>query len=272
MFIRPFLAVQTSFWPILVSFSLFSLLSNLVLYINLKIRLYIVILPALLTISIALCWWKDLSRESMLGYHTHKLELSLRVGILLFILSEVFFFVSFFWAFYDASLSPTVELGLIWPPKDILPLSVYSVPLLNTLILLSSGVTVTWAHHAIINNYFVKALYSLLFTILLGVYFLYMQYLEYCETQFTIADRVYGRTFFMATGFHGIHVLIGTSFLFYVFLNLVSGKLTYNHHFSFEAAAWYWHFVDVVWLFLFVSIYWWGGIPTDTTSPLQLVL
>lgn len=205
-------------------------------------------------------WWKDFSRESIVGYHTHKLESSLRVGMLLFILSEIFFFISFFWAFYDASLSPTSELGLVWPPKGITPLSVYSVPLLNTLILLTSGVTVTWCHHAIINNYFTKSVLSLFLTVSLGVYFLTMQYVEYAEAAFSLADGVYGSTFFLATGFHGIHVLVGTSFLIYVLFNLVSGKLLFNHHFSFEAAAWYWHFVDVVWLILFIRIYWWGSL------------
>jgi len=257
MFFRPFLAVQTSFWPILVSLILFSLLGNIVLYINMKFSFIIVLVPTFLTILVSFLWWKDFSRERILGYHTHKLEARLRVSILLFILSEVFFFISFFWAFYDASLSPSVELGIIWPPKGIIPLSVYSVPLLNTVILLTSGITVTWAHHALINNFFYKRFISLFFTISLGVYFLYMQYLEYSEAQFAISDGVYGRTFFIATGFHGIHVIVGTIFLTYSFFNLLSSKLLYNHHFSFEAAAWYWHFVDVVWLILFVSIYWW---------------
>ena len=179
---------------------------------------------------------------------------------MLFILSEVFFFISFFWAFYDSSLVPTIELGMVWPPKSVTPLSVYSVPLLNTIILLSSGITVTWAHHALINNFFNKTVVSLFLTVVLGVYFLFMQWLEYNEAMFSIADGVYGRTFFMATGFHGMHVIVGTTFLFYVFLALVSGKLLYNHHFSFEAAAWYWHFVDVVWLILFISVYWWGSL------------
>lgn len=219
-----------------------------------------VLIPVLLLTLVSFLWWKDLSRESMLGYHTHKLEASLRVAFALFILSEVFFFVSFFWAFYDASLAPSVELGLVWPPKGIIPLSTYSVPLLNTVILLSRGVTVTWAHHAIMNNMFNKSVVSLGVTVLLGVYFLYMQWIEYNEAQFSIADRVYGSTFFIATGFHGIHVTIGTVFLFYVFLILLSCKITYNHHFSFEAAAWYWHFVDVVWLILFISIYWWRSL------------
>lgn len=260
MFFSPFLAVQTSFWPFLVSLILFSILGNTVLYLNMKVGFLSVLLCSLLLVTLSLLWWKDFLRESVLGYHTHKLEVSLRISMLLFILSEVFFFVSFFWAFYDSSLVPTVEIGMVWPPKGISPLSVYSVPLLNTIILLTSGVTVTWAHHSLINNFFFKSFISLLFTIVLGVYFLSMQYLEYAEARFSIADGVYGSTFFMATGFHGMHVLIGTSFLFYVFLVLLSGKLLFNHHFSFEAAAWYWHFVDVVWLILFISIYWWGRL------------
>lgn len=260
MFFSPFLPVQSSFWPLLVSFSLFSCMANAVLYINMKLSFSILLVSIVFLVLVSFLWWKDFTRESILGYHTHKLEVSLRVSILLFILSEVFFFVSFFWAFYDASLSPTVELGMVWPPKGIAPLSVYSVPLLNTIILLTRGVTVTWAHHALINNYFSKTFVRLAFTIVLGAYFLFMQYVEYDEAQFSIADGVYGSVFFMATGFHGTHVLIGTLFLTYVLYNLLSIKLTWHHHFRFEAAAWYWHFVDVVWLILFISIYWWGRL------------
>lgn len=242
------------------SLVLFSLLSNTVLWINMKGSFSRVLFLMLLTVSIMFLWWKDLNNERLIGYHTHKLEVSLRVAMLLFILSEVFFFLSFFWAFYDSSLAPTVELGMVWPPKSVTPLSVYSVPLLNTIILLSSGITVTWAHHRLINNFFNKTVVSLFLTVALGVYFLFMQWLEYNEAMFSIADGVYGRTFFMATGFHGMHVMVGTTFLFYVFLSLISGSLLFNHHFSFEAAAWYWHFVDVVWLILFISVYWWGSL------------
>ncbi len=254
------MVVQTSFWPILVSMVLFSLLGNIVLFINSKLSFFILLGSFVLTFLVSFLWWKDFSRESIIGFHTHKLEVSLRVSMLLFILSEVFFFVSFFWAFYDASLAPVVELGMSWPPKGIVPLAVYSVPLLNTVILLTRGVSVTWAHHSLINNYFTKSFVSLFLTISLGVYFLYMQYLEYSEAQFSISDGVYGRTFFMATGFHGIHVLVGTLFLMYSLFNLLNSKILFNHHFSFEAAAWYWHFVDVVWLVLFISIYWWGRL------------
>ena len=240
LYLSPFLPVQASLWPFIVSILLFSRMANAVIWMNLKVGLSSVLFPVFLLTLTSFLWWKDLNRESMLGYHTHKLEARLRVSFALFILSEVFFFVSFFWAFYDASLSPTIELGLNWPPKGIIPLSTYSVPLLNTVILLSRGVTVTWAHHAIMNNFFNKSVFRLALTVSLGAYFLYMQWIEYNEAQFSIADGVYGRTFFIATGFHGLHVTIGTIFLFYVLVILLNSKLTYNHHFSFEAAAWYW--------------------------------
>jgi len=260
MFTRPFLAVQTSFWPFLLSLVLFSTASNLVIWFRFKISVYNVLFSLFLVTSIRFLWWKDFSREAIIGYHTHKLEFSLRIRILLFILSEVCFFFSFFWAFYDASIAPTIDIGITWPPKGIAPLSVYSVPLLNTVILLSRGITVTWAHHALINNYYNKSLVSLFITVILGAYFIVIQYVEYNEASFAIADGVYGSTFFIATGFHGAHVTIGTLFLLYVFVNIIQGKLLYNHHFRFEAAAWYWHFVDVVWLVLFLSVYWWGRL------------
>jgi len=260
LFITPFLAVQNSFWPLILSIGVFSILFNVVLWVNIKAGFVSVLFSFLCVLFVMFLWWKDFVRESLVGFHTHKLELCLRVAILLFILSEVFFFVRFFWAFFDASLSPSVDVGLRWPPKGIAPLSFYSVPLLNTIILLTSGVTVTWAHHALISNSFTRTFSGLGITVFLGVYFLFIQWVEYNEASFSISDGVYGRTFFMATGFHGMHVIIGTCFLFYVFILLLQGKLLYNHHFSFEAAAWYWHFVDVVWLFLFISIYWWGRL------------
>lgn len=243
MFTTPFLAIQSSFWPFLVSLILFSLLGNVVLWIHMFVSIYSVIFSLILLLIIRALWWKDIMRESLLGYHTHKLELCIRIGMLLFILSEVFFFVSFFWAFYDGALSPTIEVGMSWPPKGITPLSVYSVPLLNTVILLTSGVTVTWCHHSIQNNYFIKSFVRLFVTVLLGVYFLFMQWLEYVESSFSMSDGIYGSTFFIATGFHGFHVIVGTCFLTYVLFSLFQGKLVYNHHFSFEAAAWYWHFL-----------------------------
>lgn len=256
----PFLGLQSSFWPIFIGFSLLSVTGRFVIYFHFKISLVSFLISLLFLILISFSWWKDVVREGLLGYHTSKLELSFRFGMILFILSEVFFFVSFFWAYYDASLAPCVELGMQWPPKGILPLGVYSVPLLNTVILLSSGVTITWSHHALVNNNFTSSFIGLIVTVCLGVYFLYMQYLEYSERAFSISDGIYGTTFFIRTGFHGMHVIVGTTFLFYVLVRMTKGVLLHNHHFMFEAAAWYWHFVDVVWLFLYISVYWWGSL------------
>jgi len=260
MYMSPFIALTRSFWPLLIRLNLLALVILFVLYISFKFSLSYVLVSVFTLLLLIIVWWRDVIRESLVGFHTSKLEFSLRFGIVWFILSEVFFFVSFFWAFYDSRLAPSVEVGLSWPPIGIMPLSVYSVPLLNTVILLSSGVTVTWSHHALINNLYSSAVYSIVITVALGVYFLYMQYEEYSESSFSISDGIYGSTFFISTGFHGIHVMVGTSMLFYTLIHMLNAKLTFNHHFMFEASAWYWHFVDVVWLFLFISIYWWGSL------------
>jgi cytochrome c oxidase subunit 3 len=206
-------------------------------------------------------WWRDIVREATFqGHHTRFVQVSLRYGMILFIVSEVFFFIAFFWAFFHSSLAPTVEIGAVWPPRGIEPLNPWGVPFVNTVILLSSGAAVTWAHHALLAGLRQQVLYGLLTTILLACVFTALQVLEYGEAPFTISDGIYGSTFYLATGFHGLHVIIGTLFLSVCLLRHYEGHSTSKHHFGFEAAAWYWHFVDVVWLFLFVSIYWWGGL------------
>jgi cytochrome c oxidase subunit 3 len=183
----------------------------------------------------------------------------LRWGMVLFIISEVFFFLSFFWAFFHSSLSPSPELGRVWPPIGVEAFDPFTVPLLNTIVLLSSGISVTWAHHALIAGDHDSAFQGLLFTVILGLYFTILQAIEYLEARFRIADRVYGSSFFIATGFHGLHVIVGTTFLVVCLIRVSRAHFSKSHHFGFEAAAWYWHFVDVVWLFLYISIYWWGG-------------
>jgi cytochrome c oxidase subunit 3 len=217
-------------------------------------------LGILMILTTMILWWRDIIRESTFqGHHTSIVQRGLRYGMVLFIVSEVLFFVAFFWAFFHSSLAPSIELGAIWPPKGIQVLNQWEVPLLNTVILLSSGATVTWAHHAIVSGDRSGAILGLLFTVLLALVFTALQGYEYYEAPFTIADGVYGSTFFMATGFHGFHVIIGTIFLTVCLIRLINHHFTNHHHFGFEAAAWYFHFVDVVWLFLFVSIYWWGA-------------
>jgi len=205
-------------------------------------------------------WWRDVIREATFeGHHTSMVQLGLRYGMILFIVSEVMFFLAFFWAFFHSSLNPTIDIGAIWPPKGIQVLDPWQVPFLNTIILLSSGAAVTWAHHAILAGDRSSGIMALFVTILFATVFTALQAMEYIEAPFTISDGIYGSTFYMATGFHGFHVFVGTLFLAVCLGRLAAYHFTPSHHFGFEAAAWYWHFVDVVWLFLFITIYWWGS-------------
>jgi len=213
-------------------------------------------------------WWRDVIKESTYGgYHTPVVQISHRYGMILFIASEVMFFVAWFWAFFDASLFPgdAIEYsraeftGGTWPPKGIEALDPWHFPLLNTLILLTSGTTVTWAHHALLkgDRFGLKA--GLILTVLLGLLFTSVQAYEYANAPFAFKGSIYGATFFMATGFHGFHVIVGTIFLAVCLGRAFAGQLSKAHHLGFEFAAWYWHFVDVVWLFLFACIYVWGS-------------
>ena len=245
-------------WPLLARISTLCTVTGLLtLLVEKDFRLFLIRFFILATVSFQ--WWRDISQEATLqGWHTSKVQTRIRWGILLFIISEVLFFFRFFWAFFHSSLTPILELGLKWPPSGISPFNPFSVPLLNTVILLSSGVTVTWRHHAITSRFYYESIVGLSLTILLGIYFTRVQALEYTDSRFRISDRIYGSCFFVATGFHGLHVLIGTIFLLFSLLRIMSGHFSPVHHFGFEASAWYWHFVDVVWVFLFISIYWWG--------------
>ena len=208
-------------------------------------------------------WWRDTVRESLAGDHTPVVQLHLRYGMLLFIASEVMFFVAWFWAFFDASLfsGETIQYsrfevtGGVWPPVGIETFDPWHLPLLNTLILLTSGTTVTWAHHAVVHNDREGLKWGLTLTVLLGVLFSIVQAYEYSHAAFGFSGSIYGATFYMATGFHGFHVIVGTIFLLVCLIRASMGQFTPQKHFGFEAAAWYWHFVDVVWLFLFAFVY-----------------
>ena len=206
-------------------------------------------------------WWMDVINESTYtGYHTLKVQKNLRYGMLLFIISEIMFFFGFFWAFFASSLVPGIEIGCIWPPVYLTPMDPFGIPFLNTLILLLSGVTVTNAHIKIVEGKKLKAYVWLCITLVLAVTFTLLQIMEYIEASFSITDSIYGSTFYMATGFHGFHVLIGSIFLYVCLLRLKLDHFTRDHHVGYEFAIWYWHFVDVVWIFLFISIYWWGSL------------
>ena len=224
-----------------------------------------------LVLYVMFMWWRDVINEAHAGDHTPVVSLHLRYGMIMFIASEAMFFVAWFWAFFDASLfadeaiqaSRVAVTEGVWPPKGTAIFDPWHLPLLNTLILLTSGTTVTWAHHALLNNDRQGLKWGLIATVALGALFTAVQAYEYAHAAFAFSrdngGNIYGSTFFMATGFHGFHVLIGTIFLLVCLFRALKGHFTPQQHFGFEAAAWYWHFVDVVWLFLFVCIYWWGA-------------
>ncbi|MBM3558244.1 MAG: cytochrome c oxidase subunit 3, partial [Alphaproteobacteria bacterium] len=223
---------------------------------------WILVIGTLMTLYTMYVWFRDVAMEGEhQGHHTPVVQLGLRYGMILFIASEVMFFVSWFWAYFHSALWPIEAIGGQWPPKGIETFDPWHLPFVNTLILLTSGTTVTWAHHALQKGDRDGLKKGLWLTILLGITFTAVQAFEYSVAPFTFGGGIYGSTFFMATGFHGAHVIIGTTFLIVCLVRAYAGHFKPDHHFGFEAAAWYWHFVDVVWLFLFICIYWWGGQP-----------
>nr|YP_004934901.1 cytochrome c oxidase subunit III [Sylvicola fenestralis]AET13126.1 cytochrome c oxidase subunit III [Sylvicola fenestralis] len=256
---HPYHLVDYSPWPLTGAIGAMTTVAGLVSWFH-QYDMTLLNLGFIITTLTMYQWWRDISREGAFqGLHTFPVTIGLRWGMILFIVSEIFFFISFFWSFFHSSLSPAIELGAMWPPAGISPFNPFQIPLLNTTILLTSGITVTWAHHSLMESNHSQATQGLFFTVILGIYFSALQGYEYVEAPFAISDSVYGSTFYMATGFHGFHVLIGTTFLLICLIRHMNNHFSQNHHFGFEAAAWYWHFVDVVWLFLYVTIYWWGS-------------
>ena len=257
----PFHLVDPSPWPILTSFSLLNLTIGAVLYMHgYNNGGYVLAIGFILTTYVMILWFKDVVTEgTYLGHHTKEVKNGLMLGLILFIVSEVFAFISVFWAYFHSSLSPAIEIGGIWPPIGITPLDPFAIPLLNTFLLLSSGAFITYGHHALIAGNRKGAIDGVVLTILLAVIFTALQYYEYSEAGFTIADGVYGSAFFASTGLHGIHVIIGTIFIAVALIRIINYQLTNKHHNGFESSILYWHFVDVVWLFLFVAVYFWGN-------------
>jgi cytochrome c oxidase subunit 3 len=240
---HPFHLVDPSPWPLTASLAAFFTTFGLVLYIHgYESGFTLLSLGFFILIFVTSIWWRDIVREATYeGHHTERVQ------------------KAFFWAFFHSSLAPVYSIGGVWPPVGIEAIDPWGVPFLNTLILLCSGFTLTWAHHALLAGGKKQALTALGCTLTLAVIFTSLQVFEYKTAIFSISDGIYGSVFYIATGFHGFHVLIGTIFLGVCTFRLYINHFTRTHHFGFEAAAWYWHFVDVVWLFLFVCIYWWGS-------------
>ena len=269
---HPYHLVDPSPWPLIGAISALILAAGALTYMHPEmfgtslqpalegLGVWKILIGFVLVLFTMAGWWRDVIKESRTpGLHTPVVRLGLRYGMFLFISSEVMFFVAFFWAFFHFSLFPQHTAGGVWPPKGVLVFDPWDLPFLNTLILLTSGATVTWAHHALIENNRPHLVYGLALTIALGLTFTGVQAYEYSHAAFGFREGVYPSTFFMATGFHGFHVIVGTIMLIVCLVRAYRGHFTPRQHFGFEAAAWYWHFVDVVWLFLFVAIYIWGG-------------
>lgn len=272
---HPYHLVRPSIWPLAGAFAGGLLALGLVLFMHevkagpVAIGLKGVILGAMAVMAVMFFWWKDIIFESIREHvHNKVTEVGLRFGMALFIASEVMFFVAFFWAFFDASLYPgeahqylrAEYTGGLWPPVGTETIPAFDLPFLMTMILLLSGCTVTWAHHALLEGDNKNTVLALGLTVALGAFFLCFQMYEYHHAAFGFQSGIFASTFYMATGFHGFHVFVGTVFLFICWIRARNNHFTPDRHFGFEAAAWYWHFVDVVWLFLFVAIYWWGSI------------
>ncbi|AKR54487.1 cytochrome c oxidase subunit III [Youhaiella tibetensis] len=259
--------VNPSPWPFVGSVSLFVMALGAVLWFHNMAPPWILVIGVIGALYTMYGWWSDVIKEGHAGDHTPVVQMHHRYGMMLFIASEVMFFVAWFWAYFDgffrfgdAEQYARVEAtGGHWPPMGVELFNPWHLPLFNTIILLTSGTTVTWAHHALIHGDRRGLKAGLALTVALGVLFTIVQAIEYTHAGFTFSGNFYGATFFMATGFHGFHVIIGTIFLLVCLVRAQAGDLTPKNHLGFEFAAWYWHFVDVVWLFLFASIYIWGS-------------
>lgn len=252
--------VDPSPWPIFSSLGLGGFTTGLAGWFHgFQYASLLVIISLISLIYVALLWWRDILRESIYqGHHTKSVQKGIYYGMVLFIVSEVMLFFGVFWAFGHSSLAPTIDISAVWPPKGIEVMDPFGIPLLNTLILLTSGATVTWAHYALLLGITKQTKFSLILTIILAGIFTGFQVFEYCTASFTISDSVYGACFYLLTGLHGAHVIVGTLFLS-VSLARSGSQLRPNHHLGFELAAIYWHFVDIVWLILFIVVYYWGG-------------
>ncbi len=259
--------VNPSPWPFVGSVSALVMAIGAVLWFHDIAPVWILLMGTVGVLYTMYAWWSDVVREANAGDHTPVVQMHHRYGMILFIASEVMFFVAWFWAYFDAFFNQAAAeqyarieaMGTVWPPTGVELFDPFHLPLFNTLLLLTSGTTVTWAHHALLHNDREGLKWGLALTIALGAVFTVVQIIEYMTAGFQFSGNLYGAAFFMATGFHGFHVLVGTIFLIVCLIRAQAGQFDSKNHLGFEFAAWYWHFVDVVWLFLFASIYVWGS-------------
>nr|UXO94119.1 cytochrome c oxidase subunit 3 [Dolichovespula lama] len=255
---HPYHMVTISPWPLILSINLFFFAMSLIKWFYMMDFKLMIISSLTITLSLSQ-WWRDVTRESTFqGMHTSYIIKNLKSSMILFIISEMFFFISMFWAYFHMSLSPSIEIGMLWPPKNIIMFNPYDIPLFNSIILISSGMTITLSHHYLLNNKMSMSINLLYTTIFLSGMFSIIQFYEYYMAPFTIADSVFGSIFFLTTGFHGLHVFVGTLFLIVCLFRMINMHFSMNHHFGYEAAIWYWHFVDIVWLFVYMWLYWWS--------------
>lgn len=252
--------VNPSVWPFIGAVGGFTMLFGAVLFFN-DYGPWLMLIGMAVIAYTMVAWWTDVIKESHSGDHTPVVQIGLRYGFILFVMSEIMFFSVWFWNFFKHALYPMEEgAGGVWPPVGIEPFDPWHLPLINTLILLSSGAAATWAHHAIAHENNRKDFVNgLILAVILGCAFTLLQAYEYAHAAFGFSGNIYGATFFMATGFHGAHVIIGTIFLLVCMIRGMKGHFTPTAHIGYETAAWYWHFVDVVWLFLFAAVYIWGS-------------
>jgi cytochrome c oxidase subunit 3 len=265
---QPYDLVNPSPWPIIGSLG--AVMTALGIIFVAHFNNYVLLAAGLVVVlGTMFFWWRDVVRESRTpGLHGPIVRLGLRYGMTLFIASEVMFFVGFFWAYFNFFFFPENVSGAAvpsWPPAGVHTFDPFHFPLLNTMILLLSGTTITWAHHSLLENNRRGLIMGLGLTILLGLCFTTFQAIEYSDAPFKFTGGIYPSVFFLATGFHGFHVIVGTTFLIVCWFRARAGQFTPERHFGFEAAAWYWHFVDVVWLFLFICIYWIGSSATTAS-------
>jgi cytochrome c oxidase subunit 3 len=260
--------VDPSPWPLYTSFSALFRVFGAVLHRHGFTRGLSVFFFGILSILRNVTfWWRDVIREATFeGQHTRAVQTGLRLGMILFIVSEIRLFFAFFWAYFHSSLNPAPSIGAVWPPKGIAPRDPWRIPLLNTGLLLSSGAALTWSHSALLGGRLNEATLSRTITLVLAVVFTLFQVFEYFNASFTLSDGVYGSTFYRLTGLHGFHVIVGTAFLAVARYRRTARHYTVSTHTGYEAAAWYWHFVDVVWIFLFIVVYVWGDDFADHAS------